>query len=91
MEAGNYLRNHVQRDLKLPALTQEEAVSRLSGRLVSQSVRLCVIPENTREVLCYEIHATDGANEYLVYIDAATGQEREIMQIISEENGTLVM
>ncbi len=91
LEAGNYLRNHVQRDLKLPALTQEEAVSRLSGRLVSQSVRLCVIPENTREVLCYEIHATDGANEYLVYIDAATGQEREIMQIISEENGTLVM
>ena len=91
LEAGSYLRNHVARDLTLPALSQEEAVARLGGRLTAEEARLCVIPENAEEYLCYEIQAFDESGEYLVYIDAQTGAERELFELISEENGTLVM
>ena len=50
-----------------------------------------MIPENAEEYLCYEITASDASGEYLVYIDAQTGAEREILQVISDENGALVM
>ncbi|MEE1199497.1 MAG: germination protein YpeB [Christensenellales bacterium] len=91
VEAGNYLLNHVGRTLTPPVLTPEEALARLGERLTANSVRQAVIPVGLSEVHCYEIHATDGENEYLVYIDAATGAERELMQIISNENGSLVV
>ena len=91
LEAGGYLRNHVEREFTLPALSEEEALARLGGRLTAEEARLCVIPENAEEYLCYEIQAFDESGEYLVYIDAQTGAEREILEVISEENGTLVM
>lgn len=90
-EANNYLKNHVSRTIELPSVTEEEAISRLSESLTAKSSRLCVIPENTSEYLCYEISATNENGSYLIYIDAITGHEREIMQIISDENGVLVM
>lgn len=90
-ELGNYLRNHRTRTLTIPEITEEDALSRLSGRLTPQSARLCLIPLNSQEYLCFEVRATSGGDEYLVYIDAQTGVEREIMQVISDQNGVLVM
>ena len=91
LEAGNYLMNHTERTLALPALSEEEALQRIGGTLEPLAVRLCVIPVNTSEALCYEVRATDGASTFLVYIDAMTGVERELMQVVSDENGSLVM
>ena len=92
IEAGGYLRNHVQRDLALPALSEQQAHARLGGRLTPDSARMCVIPENANEYLCYEITAHDESGAgYLVYIDAQTGAERELLQIVNDENGALVM
>lgn len=91
LEAAHYLMNHAERTLELPVITEEEALTRLGANLTAQNVRLSVIPVNTTEALCYEIRATDGANTYLVYVDAATGAERELMQVVSDENGSLVM
>ena len=50
-----------------------------------------MIPENTSEYLCYEIRAESGSDEFLVYIDAMSGVERRLMQVISGENGAMVM
>jgi len=91
LEAGNYLKNHVERTLTLPVLTEEEAAARIGSQLTPLSVRLCVIPVNTSEALCYEVRATDGAATFLAYIDAVTGAERELMQVVADENGSLVM
>ena len=59
--------------------------------LTPLAARLCVIPVNAGEALCYEIRATDGADTFLVYIDAKTGAERELMQVVSDASGSLVM
>ena len=91
LEAAHYLMNHTERTIELPAITEEEALTHLGAQLTAQSVRLSIIPVNADEALCYEIRATDGVNTYLVYIDAATGAERELMQVGSDEYGSLVM
>ena len=91
LEAAHYWMNHVERTLELPALSEEDALSRLAANLTAQSVRLSVIPVNAGEALCYEVRATDGVDVFLVYIDAATGAERELMQVVSDASGSLVM
>lgn len=91
LDAKNYLKNHSARELESPALTPEEAMLRVGTRLTPISARLCVIPQERSEHLCYEIAAADDAGDFLVYVDARTGVERELMQVISRENGTLVM
>jgi len=91
LEAAHYLMNHAERTIELPSVTEDEALSRIGAQLQPLSLRLCVIPLSSGEALCYEIRATDGADEFLVYIDAATGAERELMQIVSDEHGSLVM
>ncbi len=90
LEAANYLRNHVPRQLALPALTEQDAVARIGGALTPVSARLCVIPENDAEYLCWEVKATSGADTFLAYIDAMCGVERRLMQVIEGENGKLV-
>ena len=91
IDAENYLKNHVQRTLIVPAVSEQEAMLRVSSRLTPLAARLCVIPLGTAEYLCYEISAVDNEGEFLVYVDAQTGVERELMQLISRNNGTLVM
>lgn len=91
LEAAHYWMNHVPRTIELPAIAKEEALSHLGANLTAESVRLSIIPVNASEALCYEIRATDGADTFLVYIDAATGAERELMQVVSDEHGSLVM
>ena len=91
LEAAGYLMNHVPRELQIPALSEQDAVGRIGGALTPVSARLCVIPENGGEYLCYEVSATSGQDTFLAYIDAMTGIERRLMQVISDENGALVM
>ena len=91
LEAANYLMNHVPRQLEIPALSEQDAVARIGGALTPIEARLCVIPENTSEFLCYEIKASSGEDTFLVYIDAMSGIERRLMQVIESENGSLVM
>lgn len=90
VECANYLKNHTLRTLSEPQLTEEEAVDRINSALEPEFARLALIPINTREVLTYEVAAKDDYdNQYLIYIDAVTGQEQQIYQLISDENGTL--
>ena len=91
LEAANYLMNHVPRTLEIPALSESDAIARIGGALTPVSARLCVIPENTSEYLCYEVKAASGQDTFLAYIDAMTGVERRLLQVISDENGAKVM
>ncbi len=91
LEAAGYLMNHVRRTLSLPRLSEADALERIGGALTPVAARLCVIPENDAEYLCYEVRATSGPDTFLAYIDAETGVERRLMQVISDEGGSKVM
>jgi len=90
LEAAGYLMNHVRRTISLPKLSESDALARIGGALTPVAARLCVIPENDAEFLCYEVRATSGPDTFLAYIDAETGAERRLMQVISDEGGAKV-
>lgn len=89
-EAGNYLRNHVEREFAQPTVTPEEATA-LGARLDIERVRLCLIPQLDQEILCYEITGTFLGERYLMYIDAVTGMEVNLYKQLDVEGGQLVM
>lgn len=90
-EALNYLANHVRRDHLTPVLTSDEAAGLLSSLLTVQNARLCIIPTDSGEALCWEFSGTANGRQYLVYIDALTGLEREIFRVIIDEDGQLAV
>lgn len=91
IEAGNYLRNHTRRVIELPVLSEDDARALISPRLDIENVRLCMIPYGLSEKYCYEVSASSADGTYLIYIDAMTGAEAEIMQVVSDSDSTLVM
>ncbi len=90
-EAMNYLANHVRRENLTPTLTAEDASALLSDLFKADSIRLCIIPTDSGEALCYEFGGLAGSQRYLIYIDAHTAQEREIYRIIEDEDGQLAI
>ncbi len=89
IEANNYWMNHRQRTLEKPKITEEEARDMVSSRLEILQTRLCLIPFRGTEKLCYEFTSAWDNSQYLVYIDALTGEEREILKVIESGTGPL--
>ena len=97
LEANNYWMNHALRERLHPKLTEAEARDSVSGKLKVTAARVCVIPVNDSlatgrtEVLCWEFDGTYEQNRYLVYIDAETGEELEVLKVISSDGGALTI
>lgn len=91
LEAANYWRNHVHRTALTPELSLSQAQESISDRLEVRSSRLCVIPLETGEALCYELEAQLDDAQYLMYIDARDGSERRLLKRIRQPDGELVM
>ena len=92
METTGYLNNHTERDLSKINISIDEAKENLNKNLEIQSEGLAVIPtEWETEILCYEFKGKIDDTEYLVYINAETGDEEDILIITNTPNGTLTM
>ena len=92
LDARNYRLNHRQRALPRPKLTEEEAGAYVSGELQVEHTDLALIPLTQQtEVLCYEFKATKDDTFYIVYVNALTGQEEQIFQVINSAEGDLVV
>ena len=90
VELTGYYQNHAVREWDEPTLTQAQALSLVDPDLETTGARLALIPVNTQEKLAYEIRARDGEDEYLLYIDAFSGAEHAIYQVVDTPEGTLV-
>ena len=92
LDAQNYRAHHHARQLDPPALTEQDARDRISGALTVEAVTPALIPKsNTLEVLCYECKCTKGDTFFIVYINAQTGAEEEIFEVINSAEGDLVV
>lgn len=93
MEATGYLNNHVDRANLTPGISIDEARKNLNKNLEIISEGLAVIPkENTEEeVFCYEFKGRVEGKEFLVYINADTGEEEEILVILETAEGVLTI
>lgn len=92
LESQGYLTNHIERKNTNPKINVEDAKKGLSTFLKVLDTKLCVIPkDNGTEVLCHEIHceSTDTNEEVLIYINAETGEEENILLLLYSDGGTL--
>jgi len=92
METTGYLNNHHQRTISNVKITKEQARKNLNKDLDIKSERLAIIPtEWESEILCYEFKGKINDTDYLVYINAETGEEEDILVIVDTPNGILTM
>ena len=92
METEGYLTTHHRRDIKKPVLTEEDAREKLNSVVEVEYGRLVLIPiPGNKEILAYEFKVRFGEDHYLIYIDAESGQQRRILLMIQQEDGTLVI
>jgi germination protein YpeB len=93
IESEKYLVSHEEnRNIPIPKVTADKAKERVGKRLNIKSVRLVIVPtEMNKEVLCYEFSGNYKEDNFIVYINAETGYEQKIVQIINTPNGQLTM
>ena len=90
IETTGYLNNHEKRDVSNVAISKEEAKEGLNQKLEILSEGLAIIPTEWKsEVLCWEFKGRVDETDFLVYINAETGKEEDILVIVNTSNGTL--
>ncbi len=91
MEGLAYVLNHTQRQLGSSKISKSEAKAVLNGGFNVETSRLCLIPVDGEEVLCYEFYGTFDNSDYYIYVDAATGNEVEMFTVIGTAQGRALM
>jgi len=93
IESEKFLVSHVEkRKIPTPKITAAKAQEKVGKRLKINKVSLAIIPtETNEEVLCYEFLGTYKEKNFIVYIDASTGYEQRIIEIINTPNGKLTI
>ncbi len=90
MDAMGYLLNHDPARSIGTAMSRESAQAKLSSGLKPYSAHLAVIPLNGEEVLAHEFACTYGEEEYVVYLDAVTGEELQVYRVRSSARGSFL-
>lgn len=91
-ESHGWIMNHTNRSFSAVAVDENAAASSVSPSLEIISHRLALIPsEGEYELLCHEFKCkTSQDTNVIVYINAETGYEEQILLLLEADNGTLV-
>ena len=90
IETKGYLNSHEERKIPEVKITKEKAKESLNKNLEITSESLAIIPtEWQTEVLCWEFKGKVNYTDFLVYVNAETGKEEDILVITNTPNGTL--
>ncbi len=92
VECTGYIFNHTQRSNLIPMISENQAKASLSKDMKLEKIRLAVIPtDSNKEVLTYEFKGTIEDNTFLIYINARTGKEENILILLKTEGGLLTI
>jgi len=92
-ESHGYIMCHKDRETIPPAISAEDAASNLGRGLSHEYKGLALIPsEGQNETLCHEFLCTaaDG-KQMIIYCDAETGIEKQILILVETEHGILTI
>jgi hypothetical protein len=93
LDAGEYIMSHKTNRKLNNGLSEDDARKKLSSVLTVQNHRMAVIPSmGLYEKYCHEFKtkSKDGTT-VVVYVNAETGVEEDIVILYENENGTLAM
>lgn len=92
VECSGYIYNHTLRTKLEVSITEKEAKQKINKDVDIISVRLAVIPkESKEEVLTYEIKGKIDEKDVLIYINAKNGKEENVLLILETPGGILTM
>lgn len=92
IESTGYLNSHEERTDIVPEITIEKAKENLNKNLNIEAENLSIIPTEWKtEILCYEFKGKIDETEFLVYINAKTGKEENILVIRETPGGILTI
>ncbi len=90
IETTGYLNSHEKRKISEIKVTKEDAKKDLNKNLKILSENLAIIPTKWKtEILCWEFKGKVDDTDFLVYVNAKTGKEEDILVIVNTPNGTL--
>ena len=87
MDARGYLLNDQDHELSA-SLSESKAKEKLSAGLEPYAAHLALIPVDGREVLAWEFACKYADGEYIVYLDASTGEEVRIYRVRQSAQGS---
>lgn len=92
-DARGFIVNHEDRTYSNDRISPLDAEKKVSPMLTIESRQLALIPsEGTEERFCYEFKCRNQEGGHvLVYVNAVTGEEEQILILFESENGTLTM
>lgn len=91
VEASGYIYNHVDRKISVK-YTKEEAREKINKDLEVENVRLAVIPTDSKsEVLTYEFKGKVDGKTFLIYINANTLKEENVLLLLETPGGILTI
>ena len=92
IETNGYLNSHGDREFGELALDIDEAREKINPDLEILDEGMAIIPTEWKtELLCYEFKGKVDDREFLVYINAETGEEEDILVILDTPGGMLTV
>lgn len=93
LEFQGYLMSHGERSLPEIKVSEESVREKVSDGLTVEKVRLAVIPSMGKyEKLCYELKCVDDYGQRcLIYVNAETGIEEQILILVEGDDGVLTI
>ncbi|MCX7922779.1 MAG: germination protein YpeB [Clostridia bacterium] len=91
-EAKGYLAAHTLRTIPTPKITESQARALINPKVQVLSSGMAIIPTDYKtELYTYEFKGKMNNRDFLVYINAETGKEENILMIIDTPNGILTI
>lgn len=92
LEASGYIMNHTDRTFPTTRFSEEQAYGNLSSVVSVENSRFCVIPTNSGgEIFCREFKCTVDDKTFLIYQNAETGREEDVLMLLYTEGGMLTI
>ncbi|WP_084331160.1 germination protein YpeB [Ruminiclostridium cellobioparum] len=92
VESKGYLYNHKTRDIPQTQLTVDQARSKINKNLKIEKEGKAIIPTDFKtEKYCYEFIGSLDDQKFILYINALTGTEEDILMLVSTDEGSLTM
>ncbi len=92
IEANGYLMNHSKREIPTDIIDKNQAKERVKKHLNVSNISLAIIPRlDGSEVLCYELKGEFSDRNFLIYINAQTGEDERILMLEESPDGILTV
>jgi len=91
-ESKGYIMNHTKREIPKPEISEESAKAMVLSKANISSTGMAIIPTKFgTEIFCYEFKGKLNDKDFIVYINAVTGKEEQVLIIINTPEGILTM